>query len=79
MLLLKCKCIKFYTAMWVIVSDLGRIHFNCHFQFMYVYFYLLGSVVLKKIKFCTKLEHEYIQNFKALQTSFKNVGVDKVL
>lgn len=37
-----------------------------------------GSIILKKVKFCTKLEHEYIQNFKALQTCFKKVGVDKV-
>ena len=37
-----------------------------------------GSISLKKVKFATRLEHEYIQNFKTLQNSFKKVGVDKV-
>ncbi|KAK8774152.1 hypothetical protein V5799_011322 [Amblyomma americanum] len=36
-----------------------------------------GSVSLRKVKFKTNLEHEYIQNFKLLQASFKKVGVDK--
>merc|ERR1711936_799097 len=30
-----------------------------------------GSVALKKVKFKTNLEHEYIQNFKILQNAFK--------
>ncbi|XP_018328463.1 microtubule-associated protein RP/EB family member 1 isoform X2 [Agrilus planipennis] len=38
-----------------------------------------GSVQLKKVKFRTNLEHEYIQNFKVLQASFKKMGVDKVI
>merc|ERR1712227_995070 len=38
-----------------------------------------GSVPLKKIKFDAKHEHEYINNFKALQNSFKKMGVDKVI
>nr|CAD7198830.1 unnamed protein product [Timema douglasi] len=38
-----------------------------------------GSVVLKKVKFKTNLEHEYIQNFKILQSGFKKMGVDKVI
>ena len=33
---------------------------------------------MKKVKFSTKLEHEYIQNFKVLQASFKKMSVDKV-
>ena len=33
---------------------------------------------MKKVKFSTRLEHEYISNFKILQNSFKKVGVDKV-
>jgi len=37
-----------------------------------------GSVMLKKVKFKTNLEHEYIQNFKTLQAGFKKMGVDKV-
>ena len=33
---------------------------------------------MKKVKFSTRLEHEYISNFKVLQNAFKKVGVDKV-
>jgi len=36
-----------------------------------------GSINLKKVKFRTNLEHEYIQNFKQLQSAFKKVGCDK--
>merc|ERR1711981_967648 len=38
-----------------------------------------GSIQLKKVKFKTNLEHEYIQNFKILQAAFKKVNVDKVI
>ena len=34
--------------------------------------------MLKKVKFNTNLEHEYINNFKILQASFKKMNVDKV-
>ena len=37
-----------------------------------------NCVQLKKVKFKTKLEHEYIQNFKVLQAAFKKMQVDKV-
>lgn len=37
-----------------------------------------GSIQLKKVKFRTNLEHEYIQNFKLLQAAFKKVGCEKV-
>ena len=37
-----------------------------------------GSLPLKRVKFSTNLEHEYIQNFKLLQAAFKKLGVDKV-
>lgn len=37
------------------------------------------SILLKKVKFTTKLEHEYIQNFKILQGSFKKLNVDKIV
>lgn len=36
-----------------------------------------GCLVLKRVKFSTRLEHEYISNFKVLQNAFKKVGVDK--
>ena len=39
---------------------------------------LSDCVQLKKVKFRTKLEHEYIQNFKVLQAAFKKMAVDKV-
>ena len=39
---------------------------------------VLGSTRLKQVKFGAKHEHEYIHNFKALQNSFKKMGVDKV-
>merc|ERR1719411_59247 len=38
-----------------------------------------GTVHLKKVKFNTKLEHEYINKFKVLQNSFKSVNVDKII
>ncbi|XP_049877028.1 microtubule-associated protein RP/EB family member 1 isoform X2 [Pectinophora gossypiella] len=38
-----------------------------------------GSVPMKRIKFKTNLEHEYIQNFKILQAGFKKMGVDKIV
>lgn len=46
-------------------------------QFMDMLF--AGSVPLKKVKFQTKLEHEYIQNFKVLQAAFKKMEVEKVI
>lgn len=36
-----------------------------------------GSAQLKKVKFRTNLEHEYIQNFKIVQAAFKKVACDK--
>ncbi|XP_020815457.1 microtubule-associated protein RP/EB family member 1-like [Drosophila serrata] len=38
-----------------------------------------NSVPLKRVKFRTNLEHEYIQNFKLLQASFKKMSVDKII
>ncbi|XP_014260917.1 microtubule-associated protein RP/EB family member 1 isoform X1 [Cimex lectularius] len=38
-----------------------------------------GSIPVKRIKFKTNLEHEYIQNFKLLQAAFKKKGVDKIV
>ena len=39
----------------------------------------LDCMPLKRVKFNTNLEHEYIQNWKLLQTAFKKASVDKVL
>lgn len=36
-----------------------------------------GTVPIKKVKFRTNLEHEYIQNFKIVQAAFKKVACDK--
>lgn len=38
-----------------------------------------GSVPMKRVKFRTNLEHEYIQNFKILQGAFKKMQVDKII
>jgi len=38
-----------------------------------------GAVPLKKVKFNTNLEHEYIGNFKILQAAFKALHVDKIM
>jgi hypothetical protein len=38
-----------------------------------------GSISLKKVKFQTTLEHEYIQNFKILQAAFDKMEVEKTI
>ncbi|KAG7465737.1 hypothetical protein MATL_G00156710 [Megalops atlanticus] len=38
-----------------------------------------GCVLLKKVKFQARLEHEYIHNFKVLQAAFKRMSVDKII
>lgn len=38
-----------------------------------------GCILLKKVKFNAKLEHEYIHNFKVLQAAFKRMTVDKII
>ena len=40
--------------------------------------FLPGSVPLKRVKYNSKLEHEYIANFKILQAAFKKMNVDQV-
>ncbi|KAM4521611.1 microtubule-associated protein RP/EB family member 3-like isoform 1-T3 [Odontesthes bonariensis] len=47
----------------------------CHFMDML----FPGCILMKKIKFNAKLEHEYIHNFKVLQASFKRMNVDKII
>ncbi|CAH0550511.1 unnamed protein product [Brassicogethes aeneus] len=65
-------------------SNFGKIEELCtgaaYCQFMDMLF--PGSVQLKRVKFRTNLEHEYIQNFKILQASFKKMAiipVDKLI
>ncbi|KAL4236815.1 Microtubule-associated protein RP/EB member 2 [Mactra antiquata] len=62
-------------------TSYGKIEELCtgaaYCQFMDMLF--PGSVLLKKVKICTKLEHEYIQNFKYLQSAFTKLGVDKII
>jgi len=69
---------------WVndcLMSNLTKIEEMCtgaaYCQFMDMLF--PGSVMVKKVKFKTNLEHEYIQNFKLLQGSFKKMHVDKII
>jgi len=50
---------------------------SAYCQFMDMLF--PGCVQLKKVKFVTRLEHEYINNFKVLQASFKKMNVDKIV
>merc|ERR1719486_1113161 len=38
-----------------------------------------GCIPVKRIKYKTKLEHEYISNFKLLQGAFKKMTVDKIV
>lgn len=38
-----------------------------------------NCIPIKKVKFQAKLEHEFIQNWKHLQSGFKKVGVDKTI
>lgn len=46
-------------------------------QFMDMLF--SGCILLKKVKFQAKLEHEFIHNFKVLQGAFKRMSVDKII
>ncbi|CAL8314983.1 unnamed protein product [Lota lota] len=46
-------------------------------QFMDILF--PGCLLLKKVKFNARLEHESIQNFKVLQAAFKRMNVDKII
>jgi len=38
-----------------------------------------NCIPIKKVKFATKLEHEFIHNWKLLQNAFKKVVVDKTI
>ncbi|XP_049309745.1 microtubule-associated protein RP/EB family member 1 isoform X2 [Bactrocera dorsalis] len=62
-------------------AQFGKIEELCtgaaYCQFMDMLF--PGSVPMKRVKFRTNLEHEYIQNFKILQASFKKMAVDKII
>lgn len=62
-------------------TNLSKIEELCtggvYCQFMDMMF--PGSIRMKKVKFDTKLEHEYISNFKALQEGFKKLNVEKII
>jgi RP/EB family microtubule-associated protein len=38
-----------------------------------------GAINLKKVKFNSRLELDWLSNWKLLQTSWKNIGVEKVV
>lgn len=59
-----------------ITSVILRFPGAAYCQFMDMLF--PGCILLKKVKFQAKLEHEYIHNFKVLQAAFKRMNVDKV-
>ena len=44
-----------------------------------IHFFLTLNVISSQVKFNTKQEHEYINNFKVLQASFKKMSVDKIV
>jgi len=46
-------------------------------QFMHMMFG--GKIRIKRVKWESKLEHDYIQNFKILQEAFKKTGCDKTI
>ncbi|XP_076440914.1 microtubule-associated protein RP/EB family member 1-like [Babylonia areolata] len=62
-------------------TSYGKIEELCtgaaYCQFMDMLFE--GSLSFKRVKINAKLEHEYIHNFKLLQSSFGKTGVDKVI
>lgn len=62
-------------------TSYGKIEELCtgaaYCQFMDMLF--PGSIVMKKVKVTTKLEHESIQNFKILQSAFHKMSVDKII
>lgn len=68
----------FHYCTWVfLIEEIFYFHTGAAYcNFMDMLF--PGCLPLKKVKFQAKLEHEYIHNYKILQTSFKKAGVDKV-
>lgn len=56
------------------IEDLANGAAYC--QFMHMLF--PNTVPMKKVKFNTRLEHEFVGNWKILQGALKSVGVDKV-
>lgn len=74
---------RFEMLSWIndcLQASLAKIEELCsgavYCQFMDMLF--PNSLPLKKVKFVTNLEHEYIHNYKLLQAAFKKVNVDKV-
>ena len=63
-------------AIILVSYNLNEILGAAYCQYMDMLF--AGSVPMKRVKFRTNLEHEYIQNFKILQAAFKKMNVDKV-
>ena len=44
-----------------------------------IHIFFTFIVISSQVKFNTKQEHEYINNFKVLQASFKKMSVDKIV
>lgn len=69
---------------WVndsLILNITKIEHLCsgaiYCQFMHMLFD--KKMPIKKVKWGSKLEHEYIHNFKLLQESFKRTGTNKVI
>lgn len=74
-----CVLVSFIISTFAIILvsyNLNEILGAAYCQYMDMLF--AGSVPMKRVKFRTNLEHEYIQNFKILQAAFKKMNVDKV-
>ena len=71
-------CWKFwFNHISVFFSSLSIPPGAAYCQFMDMLFE--NCILLKKVKFGAKQEHEYIMNFKLLQSSFNKTGVEKVM
>lgn len=64
---------------WTLLSEeLRKLSLDYCLNFNSAMLLISGSVTLKKVKFNTKLEHEFINNFKVVQSAFSKIGIDKV-
>lgn len=68
--------LRVMSSLWFCVLIGCGVSGGAYCQFMDMLF--PGCILLKKVKFQAKLEHEYIHNFKVLQAAFKRMNIDKV-
>ena len=66
-------CIRFLRKCLILQSPFEKFYTEKLFNTKF-----LGCIQLKKIKFESNLEHEYIENFQHVKIAFKTLGVQKV-